>query len=64
MAYDSVMRDVLHNIHTEFHSMKLGTLIHMHLNETYSSFQVGKHFFDTFPVTNFLIFHTCFSTLL
>lgn len=29
---DSVRWDVLHNILTEFGSMKLGTLIHMHLN--------------------------------
>ena len=46
-AYDLVRREVLYNILTEFGiPMKLVNLIKMHLNETYSTVQVGKHWSD------------------
>jgi hypothetical protein len=42
-AYDSIKREVLHNIPLEFGiPMNLVRLIKMCLNETYSKVQVGK----------------------
>jgi hypothetical protein len=52
-AYDSVRREVLYNILIEFGiPMKLGRLVKMCLNETYSRVRVGKHLSDTFPIKN------------
>jgi hypothetical protein len=52
-AYDSVRREVLYNILIEFGiPMKLGRLVKMCLNETYSRVWVGKHLSDTFPIKN------------
>jgi hypothetical protein len=52
-AYDSVRREVLYNILTEFGiTMKLVRLVKMCLNETYSRVRVGKHLSDTFPIKN------------
>jgi hypothetical protein len=46
-AHDSVRSEFLYNILTEFGiPMKLVNLIKMHLNETYSTVQVGKHWPD------------------
>ena len=52
-AFDSVMKDILYNILMEFGiPMKLGRLIKMRLNETYSRVQVSKNLSDTFPLKN------------
>jgi hypothetical protein len=52
-AYDSVRREVLYNILTEFGiPTKLGRLIKMCLNEIYSKVCTGKHFSDSLPVQN------------
>jgi len=52
-AYDSVRREVLYNIVTEFGiPMKLVRLIKMCLTETYSRVQVGKNLSDMFPIRN------------
>jgi len=52
-AYDSVRREVLYNILTEFGiHMKPARSIKMCLNATYSSGQVGKHMYDMFPIKN------------
>jgi hypothetical protein len=50
-AYDSVRREVLSNILTEFGIPKKQVwLIKMCLNETYSTVSVGKHLSDMFPI--------------
>ena len=52
-AYDSVRREVLYYILTEFgNPMKLVRLITMFQKETYSTVQVGKHLSDMFPDRN------------
>jgi len=52
-VYDSVMREVLCNIFTEFDiPMKLVQLIKMCLIETHSRVRVGKHLSDVFPIKN------------
>ena len=52
-AYDSVRRDVLYNILTEFGiPKKLIRLIKMCLTETYSRVRVGKNLSDMFPIRN------------
>jgi len=52
-AYDSVRREVLHNILIEFGiPMKLVRLIKMCLNEKYSRVRVGKNLSHMFPIRN------------
>jgi hypothetical protein len=52
-AYDSVSREVLHNILTQFRvPMKLVGLLTMFLNETYSKVCIGKHLSDSFHIQN------------
>jgi len=52
-AYDSVRREVLHKILTEFDiAWKLGRLVKMSLTETYSRVRVGKNVSDRFPIRN------------
>jgi hypothetical protein len=54
-AYDSVMREVLYYIITEFSvPKKLLRLIKMCFNEIYSKVCVCKNLFDMFPVQNCL----------
>jgi hypothetical protein len=61
-AYNSVRREVLHNILTKFGiPRKLVGLIKMCLNETYSTFCIGKNLSDKFPIQNRLI-KGCFIT--
>ena len=52
-AYDSVRREVLHNILMEFGiPRKLVRLIKMCLTKTYSRVRVGKNLSNMFPVRN------------
>jgi hypothetical protein len=52
-AYDSVRREVLYKILTEFGvPVELIRLIKICLNETYSKIHIGKHLYDTFPIQN------------
>jgi len=52
-AYDSVRREVLHNILVESGiPHETGKAIKMCLNETYSKVLVGKHSPEKFPVRN------------
>jgi hypothetical protein len=52
-AYDSVRREVLHNILILFViPMKLVRVIKMCLNETYSRVRIGNQLSDMFPIKN------------
>jgi hypothetical protein len=52
-AYDSVRREALYNILTEFEvPRKPVRLINLCINETYSKVRIGKHLSDTFPIQN------------
>jgi hypothetical protein len=52
-AYDSIKREVLHNILFEFAiPKKLVRLTKMCLNETYSKVHIGKLLSDKFPIQN------------
>jgi hypothetical protein len=52
-AYDSIRREVLYKILTEFGMpRKLVRLIKMCLNETYSKIRIGKHLSGAFPIQN------------
>jgi hypothetical protein len=63
--YDSVRREILYNILTQFGiRMKLVRLIKMCLNETYSAFWVSKHLSDIFPIRNGLKHRDVLSPLL
>jgi hypothetical protein len=54
-AYDSVRREVFHNILIQFGvPMKLVRLIKMCLNETYSKVCIGEHLPDNFCIQNSL----------
>jgi sorting nexin-29 len=52
-AYDSVRREVLHIILTEFGvTMKLDRLIKIRLNERYRKVRIGKHLSYNFSIQN------------
>jgi hypothetical protein len=54
-ACDSVRREVLYKIFTEFGlPMKHVRLIKMCLNETYCKVRIGKYLSDNFPIQNSL----------
>jgi hypothetical protein len=63
--YNSVRREVLHNIFIEFGiPMKLVRLIKMRLNVTYSRVRVGKNFTDMLPIRKGLKHGDALSSLL
>jgi len=52
-VYDSITREVLYKILTEFDiPRKLARLVKMSLTETYSRVRVGKNVSDRFPIRN------------
>jgi hypothetical protein len=52
-AYDSLRKEVLYNILTEFGiPRKPAGLIQMYLNETYSTMHIGKYQSDKFSIQN------------
>jgi hypothetical protein len=52
-AYDSVRKEILHNILIEFGvPMKLVRLVKMCLNETYCEVRIGKHMYENFTIQN------------
>jgi hypothetical protein len=52
-AYDSVRREVLYNILTEFGTpLELVRPLKVHLNETYSRVQLDKHLSYKSPINN------------
>ena len=52
-SFDLVRREVLYNILIEFgFPMKVVRLIKMCLNESYSTFRLGKHLSYMVPITN------------
>jgi hypothetical protein len=52
-AHDSVKREVLYNILTEFGvPIKLVRLIKTYLYETYSKVRISKHLTQSFPIQN------------
>jgi hypothetical protein len=54
-AYNSVRKEVLYNILSEFGiPMKLVRLINKRLNETYGTVRLGKHLSDMFPIKDVL----------
>jgi len=64
-ANDSVRKEILYNILTEFGiPMKMVRLIKMLLNETYSRVWVGKNLSDMFPIRNGLKQGDALSSLL
>jgi hypothetical protein len=64
-AYDSVRREVLFSILIEFGiPRKLGGLIKMCLNETYSTVRIVKFQSDMFPIQNVLKQEDALSPLL
>jgi hypothetical protein len=68
-AYNSVRIEVSYNILIEFGiPRKLGGLIKIRLNETYSTVRMGKNLSNQFPIQNGphkeTLCHHCFSTLL
>jgi len=68
-AYNSVRKEVLYNILSEFGiPVKLVRLINKRLNETYGTVRLGKHLSDVFPIKDVLekveIYCHCFSVFL